>query len=165
MSETNTVVAGSVVTLHYKLTLDDGQVVDSSEGNEPLAYLHGSNSLVPGLESALGGKAVDEKFEVAVPAAEGYGDRIDDAVQEVPRSAFPDDADLQPGIQFQATDQDDNPIMGTIEAADDKTVKVDFNHPLAGKNLNFAIEIVDVRLATAEEVEHGHAHGAGGHQH
>ncbi|MFT5199884.1 MAG: FKBP-type peptidyl-prolyl cis-trans isomerase SlyD [Planctomycetota bacterium] len=165
MTDTNTIVDGSVVTIHYKLTLEDGQVIDSSEGQEPMAYLHGANGLVPGLESALGGKAEGEKLEVKVTPKEGYGELDPEGVQEVPRNAFPDDADLTAGVQFQATDQDDNPIMGTIEAADDKIVKVDFNHPLAGKTLNFDVEVVSIRAATAEEQEHGHAHGAGGHNH
>ncbi len=165
MTETNTVVAGSVVTIHYKLTLENGQVIDSSEGQEPLAYLHGANGLVPGLENALGGKAAGEKLAVSVSPAEGYGERDPEGIQDVPREAFPDDAELAAGVQFQATDQDDNPIMGTIEAVDDKTVKVDFNHPLAGKTLNFDVEIVSIRAASPEEVEHGHAYGAGGHDH
>jgi FKBP-type peptidyl-prolyl cis-trans isomerase SlyD len=165
MTETNTVGAGSVVTIHYTLTLENGQVIDSSAGDEPLAYLHGHNGLVPGLEKALEGQSAGSKFEVSVEPAEGYGEHDAEGVQDVPRTAFPDDAELEPGVQFQATDQDDNPIMGTIEAVDDKTVKVDFNHPLAGKVLNFAIEVVGIRKASAEEVEHGHAHGEGGHHH
>ena len=165
MTEMNTIVAGAVVTMHYKLTLEDGQVIDSSEGEDPLVYLHGANGLVPGLESALEGKSSGEKLDVTVTPKEGYGEYDEEGVQEVPRTAFPDDAELIAGEEFQATDQDDNPIMGTIEAVDGKIVKVDFNHPLAGKTLNFAVEIVDVRIATAEETEHGHAHGAGGHQH
>ncbi|MCA9001677.1 MAG: peptidylprolyl isomerase [Planctomycetes bacterium] len=165
MTQSNVVAAGSVVTIHYKLTLDNGQVIDTSHGQEPLAYMHGNHHLVPGLENALEGRTSGETFEVAVAPAEGYGEYDAEGVQNVPRNAFPDDAELAPGVQFQATDQDDNPIMGTIEAVDDQTVKVDFNHPLAGKTLNFAIEVVEVREATAEEMEHGHAHGAGGHQH
>ena len=165
MTDTNTIVAGSVVTIHYKLTLENGQVIDSSEGQDPLAYLHGANGLVPGLENALGGKTAGEKLAVTVSPEDGYGERDPEGIQEVPRTAFPDDAELEAGVQFQATDQDDNPIMGTIEAVDDKTVKVDFNHPLAGKTLNFDVEVVGIRAASAEEVEHGHAHGEGGHHH
>lgn len=165
MTETQTIAAGMVVTMHYKLALDNGQVVDNSEGEEPLAYLHGAHNIVPGLEAAMDGKSVGDSFDVTVLAAEGYGAREEDAVQKVPRSAFPGDADLQAGIQFQATDQNDNPIMGTINAVTPDEVTVDFNHPLAGQNLNFSIQVVEVRPATAEETEHGHVHGPGGHHH
>lgn len=165
MTEANTIADGSVVTMHYKLVLGDGQVVDSSEGSEPLAYLHGSGNIVPGLESAMSGKAEGEKFDVKVAPEEGYGPRHDEAVQTVPRTMFPEDAQLQAGIQFQATDEQQRPIMGTIKEVSDETVTVDFNHPLAGQELNFSIEVVAVRAATSEEKEHGHVHGPGGHSH
>ncbi len=165
MSESQTIGDGMVVTMHYKLALDGGQVVDQSEGEEPLAYLHGAHNIVPGLEEALAGKGVGDRFDVTVPAEKGYGARQEEAVQSVPRNAFPPDAELQEGITFQATDQNDHPIMGTIQALSEDTVTVDFNHPLAGQNLNFSIEVVEVRQATEEETTHGHAHGAGGHHH
>ncbi|MFT5733739.1 MAG: FKBP-type peptidyl-prolyl cis-trans isomerase SlyD [Planctomycetota bacterium] len=165
MTEANTIEDGTVVTMHYKLVLGDGQVVDSSEGSEPLAYLHGSGNIVPGLESAMIGKAEGEKFDVAVAPEGGYGVRHDEAVQTVPKTMFPPDAELEAGIQFQATDEEERPIMGTIKEVAEETVTVDFNHPLAGEELNFSIEVVGVRAATEEEKEHGHVHGAGGHQH
>jgi len=165
MSESNTIADGAVVTMHYKLTLSDGQVIDSSEGQDPLAYLHGANNIVPGLEAAMGGKAAGESFEVNVAPEEGYGPRIDEAIQTVPRDRFPADATLEAGIQFQATDPDGNPLMGTITAVEGEDITVDFNHPLAGQTLNFSIEIVEVREATEEEQKHGHVHGPGGHQH
>ena len=165
MTETNTIADGSVVTMHYKLALDDGQVVDSSEGSDPLAYLHGSGNIVPGLESAMSGKQVGDKFDVAVVPEEGYGARHEEAVQTVPRGMFPPDAQLEAGIQFQATDEEQRPVMGTIKEVADETVTVDFNHPLAGHTLNFSIEIVEIRAASDEEKEHGHVHGKGGHNH
>lgn len=165
MSDSNTVTDGSVVTMHYKLTLDGGEVVDSSEGNEPLAYLHGAQNIVPGLEKEITGKSVGDKFDVDVIPAEGYGERIDDAVQVVDRGAFPPDADLQAGMAFQAVDENQNPLMGRIEKIEGDQVTVDFNHVLAGQTLHFAVEIVGVRAATAEENEHGHPHGPGGVDH
>lgn len=165
MSEISSIAAGTVVTMHYKLALDDGEVVDSSEGNDPLTYLHGAQNIVPGLESEMEGKEVGSKFDVSVKPEEGYGPRHPNAVQNVPRGAFPDDAQLEPGIQFKAENEDQQPIMGTIMTVDDETVVVDFNHPLAGQTLNFSIEIVSLRAATGEEQEHGHVHGPGGHQH
>lgn len=156
----NTISDGSVVTMHYKLTLDDGQVVDSSEGSDPLAYLHGANNIVPGLESAMSGKESGESFNVEVEPEEGYGPRHEQAVQKVPRAAFPADAQLEPGIQFQAQNENQQPVMGMILAVEDDTIVVDFNHPLAGRTLHFAIEVVSVRDATAEERELGQADGA-----
>ena len=96
-------------SIHYKLTLDDGQVVDSSDGKEPLEYLHGRGNIVPGLENQLDGKGAGDALQVKVTPAEGYGERVDDAVQTVPRDAFPPDAELQTGVTFQAVDQDQNP--------------------------------------------------------
>ncbi len=165
MTQSQTITAGRVVSMHYQLTLEGGQVVDSSKGADPLAYLHGAGNIVPGLEQAMEGKAPGDSFEVTVTPEEGYGAHREEAVQEVPRGAFPDDAALEAGVQFQATDQNQNPIMGTIEALDGDKVKVDFNHPLAGKTLNFAIDVVEVREATDEETQHGHVHGPGGHAH
>lgn len=165
MTEANTIADGSVVTMHYKLVLEDGQVVDSSEGSDPLAYMHGSGNIVPGLESAMNGRKIGDKFDVAVAPEEGYGARHEDAVQTVPRDMFPPDAELEPGIQFQATDEEQRPVMGTIKEVADDSITVDFNHPLAGQVLNFSIEVVTIRDATEEEKSHGHVHGKGGHEH
>lgn len=151
--------------MHYKLTLDDGEVVDSSEGGEPLAYLHGHGNIVPGLESALEGKTSGTELKVSVKPEDGYGERDEEAVQTVPRSAFPEDASLEVDLQFQAVDQDQNPIMGRITALEGDQVTVDFNHMLAGMTLNFEVSITDIRDSTEEEQTHGHVHGPGGHQH
>jgi FKBP-type peptidyl-prolyl cis-trans isomerase SlyD len=165
MTDSTTIADGSVVTIHYTLTIDGGQVVDSSEGRDPLAYLHGASNIVPGLENALTGKAAGESLQVTVEPAEGYGERIEEAMQTVPRDRFPGGEDLQPGLQFQATNEDGMAMIGTITGVTDSEVQVDFNHPLAGVTLNFAVEIVEIRDATAEEKEHGHVHGPGGHEH
>ncbi len=165
MTQSLQIAPGQVVTMHYTLNLGTGQVVDSSEGGDPLAYLHGAGNIVPGLEKAMEGKAAGATFQVSVPPEEGYGIRQDDAVQTIPRDVFPPDADLQEGVQFQAMDQDEQPIMGRIDKLEGDKVTVDFNHPLAGETLAFTIEVVDVRAATEEEVAHGHVHGPGGHDH
>lgn len=158
MTETPTIADGSVVTMHYSLTLDSGQVVDSSEGKDPLGYLHGAGNIVPGLESAMAGHSVGDSFEVEVSPEEGYGPRHEEAVQTAPRGAFPAEAELQAGLQFQARGPEDQPLMGTILDVSDEKVKVDFNHPLAGETLHFKVDVVDIRAATAEEQEHGHVH-------
>ncbi len=165
MAEAQTIAAGLVVTVHYKLTLDDGQVVDSSEGDEPMAYLHGRGNIVPGLEAALEGKTAGEDLKVSVSPEEGYGVRRPDALHQVNRSAFPEDAKLEVGIAFQAMDEHENPIAGTITAIENDEITVDFNHPLAGRTLNFEVQIIEIRPATAEEQSHGHVHGPGGHPH
>lgn len=164
MSQASVVAAGKVVTIHYTLTLDDGRVVDSSMGRDPLEYLHGARNLVPGLERELTGRNVGDAFDVAVEAMDGYGMPDPAAVQTVPRGAFPPDAQLEVGMTFQARDENDRTMMGTIRALVADQVTVDFNHPLAGERLNFAIVITAVRESTAQERTHGHVH-AHGHDH
>tara|TARA_R110002072_G_scaffold228234_11_gene385362 strand:- start:60594 stop:61196 length:603 start_codon:yes stop_codon:yes gene_type:complete len=156
---------GHVVTLHYRLTLDDGSIADESFGGEPLVYMHGAQNIVPGLEKQLTGKAVGDKCDVKVTPAEGYGDYDPTLDQTVPRSAFPAEAQLAVGIAFQAQDQRGQPITLYIRAIKDDQITVSPNHPMAGQALNFTIEILEVRDATAQEKEHGHAHGPGGHDH
>lgn len=160
MSITN----NNVVQFHYTLTSDGGETIDSSEGREPLAYLHGHDNIVPGLEKEMEGKQVGDKFDVKVAPAEGYGERHLEMIQQVPRTAFQGVDDIQPGMQFEAqTDAGPRPVV--VTAVDADTVTVDGNHPLAGENLNFAVEVTEIRDASAEEIEHGHPHGPGGHQH
>jgi len=154
----------SVVSFHYTLTGKDGQVIDSSEGNQPLTYLHGVGQIVPGLESALLGKQAGEKLDVEVSAEEGYGEHQEYMVQQVPREAFQGVDDIEPGMQFQAQTPQ-GAMTVTVTAADETTVTVDGNHPLAGQALFFAVEVVSVRDASEEEITHGHVHGEGGHHH
>ena len=151
-----------VVTLHYKLTDDKGAVIDqSSDGS--FAYLHGANNIIPGLEDALTGKTTGDKFDVSIDPEQAYGARNEAMLQEVPREMFESGADIQVGTQFHAQGPNGETLVVTVvEIRDDKVV-VDGNHPLAGVALNFDVEVVDVRDATAEEIEHGHVHGAGGH--
>jgi FKBP-type peptidyl-prolyl cis-trans isomerase SlyD len=158
------ITANKVVTIDYTLTDDHGQVIDSSDGREPLAYLHGNHNIVPGLEHALEGKQKGDSLNVAVSPAEGYGEREDGLIQSVPRNLFEDADQLQVGMQFQSVSEEGIRLVTVVDVAQD-TVTVDANHPLAGTNLNFAVTIVDVRDATAEELDHGHVHGEGGHHH
>ncbi|WP_329740788.1 peptidylprolyl isomerase [Dyella sp. A6] len=154
----------TVASFHYTLTDDAGQVVDSSAGREPLPYMHGQGQIVPGLEKAMEGHQVGDKFNVDVAPAEGYGEHQPELIQAVPRSAFQGVDNIQPGMQFQG--QGPQGVFNvTVTKVEDETVHIDGNHPLAGKTLHFAIEVVEVREATEEELSHGHVHGAGGHQH
>ena len=152
-----------VVSFHYTLTDENGTVIDKSEG-QPLVYLHGAGNIIPGLENALTGKKVGDKLTVNVPAAEGYGEYNADMVQEVPRNMFQGVDDIQAGMQFQAQTDDGIQVV-TVKDVNDDSVFVDGNHPLAGQDLNFDVEITDIRAATQEELDHGHVHGAGGHHH
>ncbi len=162
MTNSQTVASGQVVSIHFTLTADDGSVIDQSSGGDPMSYLHGVNQIVPGLENALTGKAVGEKLKVQLKPEEAYGMREDEAMQTVDRGMFPPEEELTIGLTFQAESPDSpNPIMGRIVQMEGDQVTVDFNHPLAGMNLNFDVEIVSLRAATDEEKSHGHAHGEG----
>lgn len=154
----------TVVAIDYTLKDDDGQVLDSSEGQNPLTYLHGTGGIIPGLERELDGKEVGDELQVSVPPADAYGERNDALRQEVPRSQFESIPDLAPGMQFQVN-SNAGPMVITVIEVGEEEVTVDGNHPLAGVNLNFAVTVRDIREATQEELEHGHAHGPGGHQH
>ncbi|WP_110656409.1 peptidylprolyl isomerase [Salinicola halimionae] len=158
------IAQNSVVAFHYTLTNDAGEVLDSSEGRDPLTYLHGSGNIIPGLEKELEGHGSGDKLKVAVAPDEGYGEVQPALVQEVPRDAFQGVDEVEPGMQFQAQTQE-GPLMVTITKVEGDTVTVDGNHPLAGEKLNFDVEIAEVREATEEEVSHGHVHGEGGHEH
>ncbi len=158
------IVANHVVTLHYTLTDDSSKVLDSSAGAEPLVYLHGHGGIIPGLEEALSGRAVGDKFQVKIPAEKAYGPKQDQMVQKVPRGQFPDPQNLAVGMAFQV-DSNQGPRIFTVTGLTDDEVTVDGNHPLAGLALNFDVSIEGIRAATAEEVSHGHAHGADGHGH
>ncbi|AJY51589.1 MULTISPECIES: peptidylprolyl isomerase [Halomonadaceae] len=158
------IAQNSVVAFHYTLTNDAGEVLDSSEGREPLTYLHGAGNIIPGLEKELEGRAAGEKLNVSVSPEEGYGELQEQLMQEVPRDAFQGVESIEPGMQFQAQTQG-GPLMVTVKKVEGDTVVVDGNHPLAGQQLNFDVEIAEVREASSEEVEHGHVHGEGGVEH
>ena len=152
----------SVVTFNYTLKDDGGAVIDSSAPGEPLAYLHGHGNLVPGLERELEGKAAGEKLTVKVTPADGYGERSGELIQKVPRRALKGINKITVGMRLHAQTQQ-GPRAVTVTAVTGDMVTIDGNHPLAGQNLNFDIDLVDVRDATAEELAHGHVHGPGGH--
>ena len=152
------IAENTVVSIHYTLTNDAGETLDSSrERNEPLAYLHGHGNIIPGLEGALAGKTSGDSLDVTVEAAEGYGERHEELIQEVPKEAFQGAEELTPGMQFQAQTEAGQSIF-TITQVEGDQVTVDGNHPLAGERLHFAVEITDVRVATENEVAHGHVH-------
>jgi FKBP-type peptidyl-prolyl cis-trans isomerase SlyD len=154
-----------VVRFDYTLTNDANDVLDSSEGGEPLTYLHGAGNIIPGLESALEGKRAGDSLNVRVAPAEAYGERDDRMVQNVPREMFEDSNEIQTGMQFHSSDPEGNVTVVTVVGMDAEHITVDANHPLAGVPLNFAVTIVEVRDASPEELAHGHVHGPGGHHH
>ena len=154
------IAQNDVVTIHYTLKDDADKVIDSSSGGEPLAYLHGHGNIIPGLERELAGRNAGDRLTVRVPAAEGYGEYDRALVQKVPRRALKGVANLRVGLRLQAGHQ---AVTVTHIAGD--MVTLDGNHPLAGQNLNFDVEITAVRPATEEELSHGHVHGDGGHHH
>jgi FKBP-type peptidyl-prolyl cis-trans isomerase SlyD len=154
-----------VVLIHYTLTDEAGKVLDSSSGGDPLAYIHGQGNIIPGLEKALEGQEPGATLNVRVEPAEGYGERDDSLVQQVPRRAFGGVKDVQPGMQFHAQTSQGQARVVTVTHVQGDMVTVDGNHPLAGEVLNFDVEVTDVRDATEEELEHGHVHGPGGHHH
>jgi FKBP-type peptidyl-prolyl cis-trans isomerase SlyD len=154
----------TVVAMNYTLTNNDGQILDTSEGRDPLYFLYGVGQIIPGLESALEGKSTGDALQVTVQPADGYGERETALIQKVPRDKFPPDAEIEVGMQFQAS-SGQGPVVVSVTEVSDSEVTVDGNHPLAGVTLNFDVSIVEVREATAEEIDHGHVHGPGGHQH
>lgn len=154
----------TVVSIHYTLTDDSGAVIDRSDAGQPLSYLQGHQNIIPGLEEALRGKSVGDKFNVSIPPENGYGRRDDSLLRVVPRDAFTGIDDIQPGMQFQA-ETDQGVHLFTVDKVEGDKITLDGNHPLAGVTLTFDIEVAAVRKATTEELSHGHVHGAGGHPH
>jgi len=148
-----------VVSLDYTLTNDDGEVLDTSKGKEPLAYIHGSGFMIPGLENALEGKSEGNSFSVIVEPEDGYGKRDDKLVKVVEQDMFEDVKPLEVGMQFEA-ETDDGIEMVTVTAVDGDKVTVDGNHPLADLTLNFEVQVVGVRKASKEEIDNGHVHNA-----
>jgi FKBP-type peptidyl-prolyl cis-trans isomerase SlyD len=154
------ITKNKVAAIHYTLRDNEGTIIDSSEGREPLHYLHGAGNLIMGMEEGLEGKGQGDKFSLKIAPEKGYGEKDDSLVQKVPRSAF-GDQEVKPGMRF-STNQGG---VVTVTNVGLESVTVDGNHPLAGVELNFAVEVIEVRNATSEELSHGHVHGAGGHQH
>ncbi|MEI9918360.1 MAG: peptidylprolyl isomerase [Bacteroidota bacterium] len=149
-----------VASIHYTLRDGDGNILDTSSGREPLTYLQGAGNLIAGMEEGLEGKSKGDKFKLKIAPEKGYGVKDDQLVQKVPRSAFGDQK-IEKGMQFQ-TNQGQ---VVTVTETGLEAITVDGNHPLAGVELHFDVEVTDVRNATSEEISHGHVHGAGGHHH
>ncbi len=154
-----------VVLLNYTLKNDAGEIIDSSEGTDPLAYLHGAENIIPGLENALDGKTTGESLSVSIPAEEGYGAFDEKKIQSVPKDMFDDAGEVVVGAQYHAAGPDGGHITITVKEIGDDTITIDANHPLAGEGLNFDVTIVEIRDASKEELEHGHVHGPEGHDH
>jgi FKBP-type peptidyl-prolyl cis-trans isomerase SlyD len=163
----DTILVGkdTVVTFHYTLKNKSGEVLDSSEGSNPLVYLHGYSQIVPGLEDALVGKTTGASLQVTVDPADGYGERREEMVITLPRkqSNLPEDIEVDYIVELVSPDGDELPAR--VVKLTETEITLDANHPLAGETLFFDIQLTDVRVATAEEVSHGHVHGPGGHQH
>ena len=152
-----------VVSIDYTLKNDAGETLDSSDGKAPLAYLHGHNNLIRGLESALQGRQTGDSFEVSIAPEEAYGMPNEQLVQEVPRSAFQGVDNIEPGMRFQ-TSAEGGAMMVRVTAVNEDSVTIDGNHDLAGQTLHFSVNIKEVRQATEQEIQHGHVHD-GGHDH
>ena len=153
--------ADKVVAIHYTLRDDAGEVLDSSEGRNPMTYLHGAGNIVPGLEQALNGKQVGDELKVKVAPADGYGERDEANVRNVPRRRLPE-GKIVPGMRLRL-ETEHGPMIVAVTAVQGDYATIDGNHPLAGKTLHFEVKVVEVRDATAEERTHGHVHGPGGH--
>jgi FKBP-type peptidyl-prolyl cis-trans isomerase SlyD len=158
------IAADRVVTIHYTLKDDSGTVLDSSAGGEPLVYIQGHGNLIAGLEKALEGKKSGHALAISIAPADGYGVRDEALIQRVPRRALQPSGEIRKGMQFQAR-TDNGMRMFTVTAVVGDMVALDGNHPLADKTLHFDVQVVDVREASSEEMEHGHVHGPGGHHH
>ncbi|GAB2582986.1 FKBP-type peptidyl-prolyl cis-trans isomerase [Spirosoma areae] len=147
-----------VAAIHYTLRDSNGNIVDSSEGRDPLYYLHGANNLIPGMEEGLEGRTKGDQLKLDVAPEKGYGRHDPDLVEEVPLRAF-GGAAVEVGMQFETNEGQ----VITVTNVGPETVTVDANHPLADQNLHFDVEVIDVRDATSDELAHGHVHGPGGH--
>ena len=154
-----------VVLMHYTLKNDKGEVIDSSDGGDPLPFLQGHGNIIPGLESALEGSKVGDKLDVSIQPEEAYGERMQNAIQEIPSSALKGVDEIKVGMQLQSQDQDGNTFLVTVTKIEDDKITVDGNHPLAGQTLHFSVSIESIRKAEAEELSHGHVHADGQHNH
>ncbi|MFA5922494.1 MAG: peptidylprolyl isomerase [Methylococcaceae bacterium] len=150
------------VSIHYTLTNDDGEVLDSSIGDEALVYLHGGGNIIPGLEKALHGKVAGDKFNVRIAPEDAYGELMEEMVQVISRDMFEGIDNIEVGMQFHADVSSGSGVVTVVNIEDDD-ITIDGNHPLAGLALTFDVEVIDVRAATEEEAAHGHIHGAGCH--
>ncbi len=152
----------TAVSIHYKLTNDKGEEIDSTDGGAPLVYLHGHGNIINGLEKALQNRHVGDKFNIRIAPADAYGEFSEDMIQVVSRDMFDGIDEIEVGMQFHAAVNSGTGVI-TVTKIDGDDITIDGNHPMAGQSLNFDIEVVNVRLATKDEISHGHIHGAGCH--
>jgi FKBP-type peptidyl-prolyl cis-trans isomerase SlyD len=155
-----------VALIHYTLKDESGEILDSSEGRDPLAFIQGIGNIIIGLEEKLEGKAVGDKIETVIGPDKAYGVRSEENVHKVPLASFQPDGDekLEVGMQVRV-ETNQGVSLADVAAIEGEEVTLDLNHPLAGETLHFNVEVIDVRDATKEELDHGHAHGPGGHHH
>lgn len=154
-----------VVSIHYTLRGEDTQVIDTSDGGDPLMYLHGHGQIIAGLEGKLTGRGIGDSLQVEVAPAEGYGEYDDSLVVNLDKGQFPKGASIEVGTMFELASNEGGSLVVRVVSVDGSAVQVDGNHPLAGKRLFFDVSVVGIRAATKEELSHGHAHGPGGHHH
>ncbi|GAB4032311.1 FKBP-type peptidyl-prolyl cis-trans isomerase [Spirosoma gilvum] len=152
------ITKNKVAAIHYTLRDDQGNILDSSQGRDPLYYLHGAQNLIPGMEEGLEGRTTGDHFQIDVAPEKGYGKRDPKLVEAVPLQAF-GGQNVEVGMQFQTNDGQ----VITVTKVEPDTITVDANHPLADQNLHFDVEVIEVRDASADELAHGHVHGPGGH--
>ena len=158
------VEVNKVVSVHYTGSYTDGEVFDTSEGRDPLLFLVGHGQMISGFEQEMLGAEIGEKRVFTLTPEKAYGMRDEGAIQKVPKSQFPDDMQLAPGMVLGAQ-SDRGPVQFSVVSVDGDEVTVDFNHQMAGMTLRFSAEVVGIREATREEMAHGHAHGPGGINH
>lgn len=154
-----------VVSFHYEVRSEAGDLIDSSQGSEPMTYLEGSGQIIPGLEEELQTMKAGDKKNVKVAPEKAYGQREQEMIFDVPRSKFPPNEKVEIGMKFRAGDPGEPSPVFTVTKVTDENVTVDGNHPLAGQALVFNVEVTGIRDATLDEIKHGHAHGKGGHHH
>lgn len=159
------VAKNKVVALAFELFDTEKNLIDSATRKEPMPYIHGVGQLLPVVEQALEGKSENFSTNITVSADNAYGPYMDELVVELPRAHFPKDVDIQIGMCFNTTGPNGEPIIVEVKQVDAQKVSVDGNHPLAGMDLEYKLEIVGIRDASKEELDHGHVHGAGGHHH
>jgi len=163
-SKLNQVADDVVVTLEYTLTVD-GEIVDSTKEDGPIQFLHGHGNIISGLEAHLNGLAVGESLQVSVAAKDAYGEYDSEQIVDIPLDEFPEEICIEPGVELEMKDQDGDTLFARIVSVGKSRAKLDFNHPLAGKELTFDVTVVGLRSPTPEELKHGHVHGSEGHVH
>jgi FKBP-type peptidyl-prolyl cis-trans isomerase SlyD len=159
------ILSNKVITFNYKLKDDQGNLLDSTDKGGPLSFITGNQQIIPGLENALSSMIIGSKKNVKLAAADAYGEYDENAIQRVKRSLFPEEAELEIGRTYFGHSPGGQHLQFVITEIENDDITVNFNHPLAGKDLEFDVELLDVRDATPEEISHGHVHGAGGHHH